>query len=237
VEDCFHWTRRAFETAEQSQGPVFLLTDQFLADSYRAVLPFDLSRLPPSGPSPPAPAGTAPPDEYRRYGLTADGVSPRLFPGSSKHLVIADSDEHTEDGHLTEDLAVRKQMVEKRLKKLDLLLDRVVPPERTGPAQAELLLVAWGSTRGAVLEAAARLRSRGRAAGVLHFPQVWPLKPDQFLTTLEEAGEVVSVEGNAAGQFARLLRRETGFQVRRQIRRYDGWPITPEYILRALEAS
>ncbi|MBI5583241.1 MAG: 2-oxoacid:acceptor oxidoreductase subunit alpha [Deltaproteobacteria bacterium] len=231
VEDCFSLTRKALETAERSQGPVFLLTDQFLADSYRAVKPFELT--PPA--RRPAPGDDKGPETYLRYALTADGVSPRLFPGATKNLVIADSDEHTEDGHLTEDLIVRKQMVEKRLKKLDLLLEGVIPPEMTGPDRPDLLLVTWGSSRGAVLEAAEILRGRGRSVGVLHFSQVWPLRPDQFLTRLEEAGEVVSIESNAFGQFARLLRRETGFQIRRQIRRYDGWPITPEYILRDLE--
>jgi 2-oxoglutarate ferredoxin oxidoreductase subunit alpha len=120
---------------------------------------------------------------------------------------------------------------------MDLLLDRVIPPEITGPARPDLLLVTWGSSRGAVLEAAEILGDRGRSVGVLHFSQVWPLRPEQFLARLEEAGEVVTIEGNAVGQFARLLRRETGFHVRRQIRRYDGWPITPDFILRALEAS
>jgi 2-oxoglutarate ferredoxin oxidoreductase subunit alpha len=232
VEDCFHLTRRALETAERSQGPVFLLTDQFLADSYRGVVPFDLS--PPSR----RPDRTEiAPGAYLRYALTEDGVSPRLFPGTTNALVVADSDEHTEDGHLTEDLTVRKKMVEKRLKKLELLLDRVIPPESTGPDRPGLLLVTWGSSRGAVLEAAEILRSRGRSAGVLHFSQVWPLRPDQFSAQLAAAGEVVTIESNAFGQFARLLRRETGFQVSRQIRRYDGWPITPEYILRELERS
>jgi 2-oxoglutarate ferredoxin oxidoreductase subunit alpha len=235
VEDCFYLTRQAFETAERSQGPVFLLTDQFLADSYRAVLPFDLAPLPRSNSLTRDPAPGTPTGGYRRYAFTADGVSPRLLPGLTRGLVLADSDEHTEDGHLTEDLAVRKLMVEKRLKKNALLLERVLPPERLGPTDPDLLLVTWGSSRGAALEAAETRSARGRATGVLHFSQVWPLRPDQFLPFLEEAGEVVAVEGNAAGQFARLLRRETGFRVRRQIHRYDGWPITPEYILRELE--
>ena len=59
--------------------------------------------------------------------------------------------------------------------------------------------------------------------------------PDQFLARLQAAGEVVGVEGNATGQFARLIRRETGFHIRRLVLRYDGLAITPEYILRELQ--
>ncbi len=233
VEECFRITRRALEIAELSQGPVFVLTDQFLADSYRDVIPFDPTPLPPAPPAGAEPASGT----YHRYAFTPEGVSPRLRPGLSKQLVVADSDEHTEDGHLTEDLSVRIQMVEKRSKKSALLKDRVVPPEVTGDLHSELLLVTWGSNRGSVLEAAAALRTAGRSVGVLHFSQVWPLNPDHFFSHLQQAGEVVSIEGNATGQFARLLRQETGFQIRRQIRRYDGWPITPEYILRGLEEA
>jgi 2-oxoglutarate ferredoxin oxidoreductase subunit alpha len=68
----------------------------------------------------------------------------------------------------------------------------------------------------------------------LHFAQVWPMVPEHFMGPLEEAREVVAVEGNAAGQLARLIRRETGFHIERRILRYDGLPMTPEYILREL---
>jgi 2-oxoglutarate ferredoxin oxidoreductase subunit alpha len=231
VEECFHLTHKAFGLAERSQGPVFLLTDQFLADSYRAVDPGDLEPPPPVRPGEGTPDHAVP---YLRYALTESGVSPRLVPGQSEHLVIADSDEHTEDGHLTEDLGVRVQMVEKRLKKQDVLRAEVVPPQFGGDPEPELLLVCWGSTQGAVSEAAGRIADEGRRVATLHFSQVWPLVPDQFLPQLEAAGEVVAVEGNATAQFARLLRRETGFHVTRHVLRFDGLPMTPEYILRAL---
>jgi len=52
--------------------------------------------------------------------------------------------------------------------------------------------------------------------------------PDQFIGHLQEAREVVCVEGNATGQLARLIRRETGFEIKRKILRYDGLPMTPE---------
>lgn len=231
VEECFHLTRRAFELAEAYQGPVFLLTDQYLADSDRAIEPFDIEGLLP------VQAGSDPDTvsmAYRRFALTPDGISPRLLPGVSSHLVVVDSDEHTEDGHLTEDLTVRVRMEEKRLRKGIELAKEAMAPSFEGPERPELLFVSWGSTKGAAEEAAARLRREGRQTATLHFAQVWPLVPSQFMRQLTEAREVVAVEGNAFGQFARLIRRETGFEIRRQIRRYDGLPITPEYILRDL---
>lgn len=229
VEECYSLTHKAFEVAEACQGPVFVLTDQFLADSYRAVAPPDTAeradrhRSPPDCPVP-----------YRRYALTSSGVSPRLTPGRSQHLVVAGSDEHTEDGHLTEDLHVRRRMVQKRLRKQDAIRREVVPPQFDGDTGPDLLLVSWGSSKGSVAEAAGQIRRDGRRVGTLQFSQVWPLVPQQFIGRLQTARQVVVVEGNATGQLARLIRRETGFHVTGRVLRYDGLPITPQYVLREL---
>jgi 2-oxoglutarate ferredoxin oxidoreductase subunit alpha len=150
--------------------------------------------------------------------------------------VVSDSDEHTEDGHLTEDLSVRVLMQDKRQRKFEGLAKEVLPPLWEGPEEAGTVLVGWGSTQGSVSEAAAWLRSQGQSVTACHFRQVWPLDPAQFLPRLARAGQVVMVEGNSTGQFARLLRRETGFHISRMVTRYDGLPITPQYILRALGA-
>ncbi|MCG6917879.1 MAG: 2-oxoacid:acceptor oxidoreductase subunit alpha [Deltaproteobacteria bacterium] len=234
VEECFWLTRKAFEVAAKSQGPVFILTDQFLADSARAVEPFDLESLARVEAGILEDASDLP---YFRYNIYESGVSPRLLPGMSRHLVVAGSDEHPVDGHLTEDLRVRKFMVEKRLRKEEEIIAEVVPPEIRGDEKPDLLLVTWGSTKGSILEAAAKLRSDSIRVGTLHFSQVWPLVPHQFLGVLRGAGEVVCVEGNAFGQLARLIRRETGFDVHRRVLRYDGLPITPEFIIRELGRS
>ncbi len=234
VESCFELTRRAFFLAEEYQTPCFVLTDQYLADSYRAVPPFSVEGLEPvrPGSDPRSVSGT-----YERYAITGDGVSPRLLPGLSTHLVVADSDEHTSDGHITEDLSVRAEMVRKRLRKLEGIRRQWLAPEYDGPAAPQQLLVCWGSCRGAVREAARHLRQAGKTVATLCFEQVWPLVEERILPVLEQAGEVVCVEGNATGQFARLLRRETGFAMHRTVLRYDGLAITPDYIVDRLQAS
>ncbi len=232
IEECFELTVRALDLAERSQSPVFLLTDQFLADCSRAVAPFDLSTITPVSPGADTNSVDTP---YRRYRLTADGLSPRLLPGFSEHLVVADSDEHDEEGHLSEDYDLRRAMVEKRLGKLELLQQEATAPTLEGDKEAELLLVCWGSSLGPVQEAAASLRDQGRRVATLHFSQVWPLLPDQFMDILQAADETVCIEGNATGQFARLIRRETGFVADHRINRYDGLPFTANYILEQLK--
>jgi 2-oxoglutarate ferredoxin oxidoreductase subunit alpha len=56
------------------------------------------------------------------------------------------------------------------------------------------------------------------------------------MNVLQAAGDVLCVEGNATAQFARLLRRETGFEVSGSILRYDGLPFTPEFVAKGVES-
>lgn len=227
-EQCFHLTHRAFELAESFQTPVFILTDQYLADSYRNLEPFDLTELPDI-----VRPMTEADEGYKRYALNEEGVSPRLVPGFSETLVRADSHEHDETGWITEDGMNRVVQNSKRLDKGFGLEDEVIEPDYYGDDNPDVLLVCWGSSLGACLEAT-DMADTDKTLAVLHFSQVYPLCESLFLDDLEKAGTVVVVEGNATGQFAKLLARETGFSVNNHILRFDGRPLTPEYVLAGL---
>lgn len=241
VEECFHVTRKAFEMAGAIHGPVIVLTDQFLADCYCDIEPFDIDTLAPvSWGDPPANADS----EFLSYRVTDSGVSPRLFPGlttrlgspyKSEQLVLGDSHEHTEDGHITEDRYVRRRMVEKRRRKEEIARKRLVPLHTEGDPNPDLLIVSWGSTRGAALDAAEAARQDGRKVGSLHLAQVWPLPREELMEHFNSAKRVVCVEGNSTGQLAGLIRRETGFAVHKEILQYDGRPILPEWILKEID--
>ncbi|MFV0422823.1 2-oxoacid:acceptor oxidoreductase subunit alpha [Oleidesulfovibrio sp.] len=231
IEGCFELTYKSFDVTERYQTPAFVLTDQFLADSYRAVEKFDLNALSPVSEPDMSQNGDR---NYKRYAYSDDGVSPRKVPGFSKSLVLADCHEHTEDGHITESMEVRVAMNDKRMKKEEGMRATAIPPRYYGDKNASRILISWGSSEGPVREAAARMRKKGKSVGVLSFTQVWPLNSEQFLSVLEAADEVIGVEGNATAQFMRLLRQETGFNVHKKVLRYDGRPFTPRYILQQL---
>ncbi|BEQ16485.1 pyruvate ferredoxin oxidoreductase subunit alpha [Desulfoferula mesophila] len=230
VKQCFAAGYQALHLAEKYQTPVFILTDQFLADSLRALEPLDLSGLSPVRPG----GGGAEGEDYRRYEITEGGVSPRRLPGLGPELVVADSDEHDQEGHITEDLELRVRMQDKRMAKMKGLVADTQAPEFSGPEDADTLLVSWGSSQGPVAEAARRLAEEGQSVATCHFGQVWPLAPAQFAQRFKKAGQVVVIEGNATGQFAGLLKKEAGIAAQRFIGRYDGLNLTPEYILRQL---
>jgi 2-oxoglutarate ferredoxin oxidoreductase subunit alpha len=154
-------------------------------------------------------------------------------PGFSETLVRADSHEHDETGRITEDGMNRVVQNSKRLDKGFGLEDEVIEPDYYGDDNPDVLVVCWGSSLGACLEAT-DMADTDKTLAVLHFSQVYPLCESLFLDDLEKAGTVVVVEGNATGQFAKLLVRETGFSVNNHILRFDGRPLTPEYVLAGL---
>jgi 2-oxoglutarate ferredoxin oxidoreductase subunit alpha len=216
--EAFETAQQAFHLADVSQGPVFLLTDQYLLDAVTAVSREELPRLP-------IVSTVIETDEtYRRYQLTQNGVSPRGIPGYGKGLVSVDSDEHTEGGHITEDADIRVAMQTKRLKKHALLQEACLKPVLGGVEKSATLLVGWGSTKKSIAEAAEKL---GFAA--LHFKQVWPL-PENVAKLFVSYEKIVVIENNASGQFAELLRRED-VNVTETLLKSNGEPFDAEEIV------
>jgi 2-oxoglutarate ferredoxin oxidoreductase subunit alpha len=124
---------------------------------------------------------------------------------------------------------------DRRLHKLSVLKELLVPPTYLGPENPDVLLVSWGSPNGAVRETARTHEGPGTLAA-LTFTQVWPLVPETFLPYLTAARRVVVVEGNSTGQFARLLTWAAGFSASHAIRRYDGRAMTVQYIRQGLRS-
>ena len=226
-EDAFYQTMRAFDLAERYQIPVILLSDQYLADGTATVKPFDAARVSVASPA----QEETVEGEYLRYRYTEDGVSPRLIPGKSKHLVAIDSDEHDERGWITESAEVRTRMMDKRMKKLDGIRRELVEPEFIGDEAFDTLLVGWGSTWGPITEAVGLLNAenRGRFAALI-FGDIYPLPQKRLLELAHKATRVINVEQNATGQLAGLIREETGVVCTGCILKYDGRQITGEEI-------
>ncbi|TNF48293.1 2-oxoacid:acceptor oxidoreductase subunit alpha [bacterium] len=225
VEDAFSLTHRAFNAADKYQVPVFILSDQYFVDSYYNVPTLNVEdhtieehiiRTD---------------KDYMRYRLTEDGISPRGVPGYGEGLVAADSHEHTEDGHITEDIGIRNSMMEKRMGKLDAISADSVPPVLVGPEDYRVLVIGWGSNYH-IIEEAVRLVRKDDIA-FLHFSQVYPLPPETS-GYLERADVTIAVENNYTGQFARLLRTYGGHDIHHRILQYDGRPFCSELLARKI---
>jgi 2-oxoglutarate ferredoxin oxidoreductase subunit alpha len=221
TEEGFMLTHRAFNMADKYQIPVFLLSDQYFVDSYYSIDPLDVSLY-----SNKYHIGKTS-EKYQRYIFTDSGISPRGVPGFGCGFVGVDSDEHDTIGHISEDIAIRFQMVEKRLKKLESISKDTLEPTLQGPKDYECLVVCWGSTYHTVREALEHLDND--SVGLLHFSQVYPLHK-KTKTYIEKAKIQICVENNATGQFHRLIHRETGNSISHKILKYDGHPFSVEGI-------
>ncbi len=230
--DAFYQTARAFDIAERYQIPVILLTDQYLADTTTTVPDFDLNRIPPL----PECQETGEGDDYLRYRLTESGISPRRIPGKSQAIVTTDSDEHDEEGYITESAEVRKQMVDKRMKKLVTLEAELQEPDRVGPEKYDTLLVGFGSTYGPICEAIQTLAHESpKKYAALIFGDMHPFPKNRILECASKAKRIINIEQNATGQLASLLREQTGTVCTDSILKYDGRQISGEEIVDRLK--
>jgi 2-oxoglutarate/2-oxoacid ferredoxin oxidoreductase subunit alpha len=235
VADAFWLTQKAFNLAEKYQTPVILVTDHDLADSYNTVDRFDLGAVTIDRGLTLSREEAARLSQYKRHLITDSGISPRALPMQSKSPVVTDSDEHDEEGHITEDAEMRTRMVLKRQRKFDGLQKGVDEPEITLRPRSEFSLVGWGSTRGAIREAAEILEAEGIPANVLHLTMLWPFPAEAVTRALAHSPRTIVIENNATGQLARLIRAETGIKAHRSILKFDGRTFTPQYIVKALE--
>ena len=226
LEQAFALTARAFDLADKYQVPVFVLTDEYLVDSYYNLPPFDV----PDAAIKKHIVKTS--SDYLRYAAAENGVSPRGIPGYGEGLVTVDSDEHDEGGRITEDMDVRVAMTDKRLAKGETLKEAIVPPELIGPEDYRNLVICWGSTYHVIREGLAQLGRDDTA--MLHYSQVYPLHPE---TTdyISRAERSVVVESNATGQFRKLIRLHAGVDVDEGLVKYDGLSFAVEEVIEGLE--
>jgi 2-oxoglutarate/2-oxoacid ferredoxin oxidoreductase subunit alpha len=235
--EAYRLTVRAFQLAERYQTPVLIASDLHLSESYGTVdrSEIDLDVEVPS-------LLTVEPNghEYKRYRYTPDGVSPRALPGQPGLNFVAGSDEHDEAGHLISDVKSgipiwveeRARMMDKRMRKLHGLAESTEGPVLEGPAEAAVTFVAWGSTVGAIRDALRLLAERGQRANLLSFPTVYPLHGPALAEQLKRAHVPILVEANFSGQLGRLIRAETGIEIRERLLKYDGEPFYPMEIVR-----
>jgi 2-oxoglutarate ferredoxin oxidoreductase subunit alpha len=229
AEDAFYTLQKAFNIAEKYQTVVFVMSDQHLADSYWSVDELDTERVG-------IVRGVIDDEDvdkdYRRHKITETGISPRAIPGQAgRAVVVTDSDEHGEEGHIIEDARTRKAMVEKRMRKLEDIASEISMPALYGDKKPDILLIGWGPTHGAIKETVDILKEKGIDVSMLHFNEIWPF-PHEVRGIIESAGKALTVENNFTAQLRRLIRMETGINLSDSITKYDGRPFTAGEIVR-----
>jgi 2-oxoglutarate/2-oxoacid ferredoxin oxidoreductase subunit alpha len=215
---------RAFYMADKYQIPAFVLSDQYWLESLTQVDELKLN------PTYLESFITKTDKDYKRYAFTQESLSPRGIPGFGEGFVKVDSDEHDEEGMITESFDMRNRMHEKRLNKFELMKEDVLSPTLEGSPNLDTLIIGWGSTYGVIKEVVEAHPNWSH----LHFEQVFPL-PESVELTLRKAKKIVVVENNATGQFANLLQMTFAIKLDQRVMKYSGEPFHVDELTTLLE--
>lgn len=235
IEECFYDTIEAFNIAEKYQCPVILLTDLQLSLGKQTaeLLEYDRIRIERGNV-----VTEAPPLEedklFERYKITESGISPRVFPGTKHGIHHVTGVEHDQEGRPSEHAGNRKQMMDKRLRKLKQL--QVTNPIKVNaPHEApDVLFIGMGSTGGTIDEARGRLEKEGLKTNHVTVRLIHPFPAEQLLPHLQKAKTVLVVENNATAQLANQIKLHCGHADKiRNVLKYDGNPFLPSDVYRA----
>jgi 2-oxoglutarate ferredoxin oxidoreductase subunit alpha len=241
ILDCFKIIPEIHNLADRFQCPGIVLTDLLLSEGHMSADPADLDFNVPidRGELITSNNGDNGAGEYKRYLFTESGVSPRAIPGVPGHAHTVATDEHMEDGVLISDeftdARKRRDMMDKRQRKIAGIEASVQPPELMGDADAGVTLIGWGSTKGVIQEAREILADGGISTNQLQIRWMVPLHGEAIVEILKRSRRTIIIENNYSGQFARYLRSETSFVPDGYIRKYDGEPFMPHHIVEAVK--
>ena len=228
VGDCLFTTQWAVHLAEALQLPAIVLSDQFLGQA-KAVIdrPADLAFVARRE------TAVAPANDYRRYAITASGVSPMAIPGTADGRHTADGLEHDTRGTPSSQAADHVAQLDKRQAKLDRFDFGDHWAEIEG--EGELAVITWGSSTGPVREALASARDGGIDARLIALRLILPALPDRLSAALEGVRRVLVVDQSHSGQLYRYLRAQYDLPAEvRSFHRPGPLPILPSEILERL---
>lgn len=233
VQEAFYDTAEAFNLAEEYQCPVIVLSDLQLSLGKQTVEPLDYSKVE-------IRRGKLQQEElpeienkgyFKRYEVTEDGVSPRVIPGMKNGIHHVTGVEHDETGKPSESALNRNAQMDKRFRKIENIKFNTPVYKNAPHEEADILIVGFNSTRGAIEEAITRLEKDGLKINHAHIRLIHPFPTDELLPLVKSAKKVLVVENNATGQLANILKMNVGHaeKVTKQLK-YDGNPFLPHEI-------
>ncbi|MBT4520120.1 MAG: 2-oxoglutarate synthase, partial [Halieaceae bacterium] len=199
VEDCLLTTQWSVHLAEALQTPAIVLSDQFLGQA-RAVIdkPADLAFIARRK------LAEQPDQDFARYAITADGISPMSIPGTTNGQYVADGLAHSTVGLPSSQAEHHSEQMDKRLRKLTDFDygDHWADIEGEG----DIAVISWGLAATASREAVQRLREQGKAVKFIAVRLIYPVQAEKMAQALAGVRRILVIELNHSGQFYRFLR-------------------------------
>ena len=232
IEESFYDTGNCFNYAEIFQLPVIHMMDKFHASSVITCQRWDTKKISidrgkllekvESG--------------YQRFKFSDDGISPRSRLGMDNGIFWNTGDESDETGHITEDPVLRVKMMDKRMSKLDLILDRIPKDEQVvSHGVDDFTIISWGSTIGPIKDAIDMLKKDGISIGLIQLKLMHPFPADYVKSLLKDVKIIIDVEANYSGQLGKIFKQNVQRDIDYFILKYTGRAMTSTEVYDSLK--
>jgi 2-oxoglutarate ferredoxin oxidoreductase subunit alpha len=232
IEESFYDTGRCFNYADVYQIPVIHMMDKFLSSSVVTCKKFDPQKVPiDRGLLLDKIEG-----EYKRFAFTDDGISPRSRLGLDNGVFWNTGDESDEFGHISEDPQIRIKMMDKRMSRLDLVLNRIPNDEQViSFGVCDYTIISWGSTKGPILDAISILKKEGIDIGFIQIKLIHPFPSDYVKSLLKNTKTIIDIEANHSGQLGKIFKQNISREIDYFILKYTGRGMTSTEIYDSLK--
>lgn len=243
IEEAFYDSIKVFNFAEIYQLPVIHLLDKAISSSIQTCKRFSNDLKIERGKFKSVidknqSEGTA--GHFQRFKLEDSPISMRVPIGTENAIFWNTGDEHTEEGHISEDPENRNKMMDKRMKKLDLALEKIAENDKAVcydfESDSKNVVISWGSTKGAILEALEKLSEEGSKLRFIQVRLLHPFPTETVKKFLTDAKLVIDVEMNYSSQLGSLVQQNTGREIDYKIVKYNGRPMSTTEIYIALKS-
>jgi 2-oxoglutarate ferredoxin oxidoreductase subunit alpha len=244
IEEAFYDSIKIFNFAEKYQLPVIHMLDKAIANSIKTCREFDQRKIKIERgkllEQVTAGSFTGTGGHFLRFRLD-NPISSRAPLGTENAIFWNTGDEHTEEGHISEDPDNRIKMMTKRMTKLELALSEIPVEDKVlqfdfGSSSGEITVISWGSTKGAIIDAMEMLSRKGKAIRFLQIRLLHPFPTSEILKLIKDARVLIDVEMNYTSQLAALVRQHTGRDVDFKIVKFNGRPMSSSEIYYTLNA-
>ena len=190
IEDCFYSIITARKIAETFNMVVVVLSDANLATSQQ---PFPRPQFSEAWLAPPVDQSPVP-DGAKPYDWdSVTGIARRFVPGQAHGMHTLTGLAHDRASHVAYDAEANEEGLRHRSLKLAALEKTLKVAPVFGAADGDLLVLGWGSTKGAIEEAVERLRAEGKKVSSLHLRFLQPM-PGGIKEILQRFRQVMTIE-------------------------------------------
>ena len=232
IEESFYDTGNCFNYADKFQIPVIHMMDKLLSSSVVTCKKFNPKKISiDRGKLLDKVEG-----EYKRFAFTDDGISPRSKLGMDNGIFWNTGDESDEMGHISEDPQIRIKMMDKRMSRLDLILDSVPITQQAVSFEVhDYTIISWGSTKGPIIDAQSMLKKEGIDIGFIQIKLLHPFPTEHVQSLLKGAKVLIDIEANHSGQLGKIFKQNISRDIDYHILKYTGRGMTSTEIYDSLK--